>query len=85
MFFSFSTFFDRICINGVAADDMYNEGKVSSAKNRIVELEKLIETAYASIKYREVEISKIAGKEIILMELSSFNFILHFFVYFTTH
>lgn len=50
-----------MCINGVADDDLYNEGKVSMAKKRVVELEKLIETSYSSIKYREVEISKIAG------------------------
>lgn len=46
----------------VTADDMYNEGKVSMAKKRMEELEKRIETVYSSIKYREVEISKIAGK-----------------------
>lgn len=51
-----------MCINGVTADDMYHEGKVAMAKKRIVELEKIIETAYSSIKYREVEISKIVGK-----------------------
>lgn len=62
LFFSSSTFFHRMCINGVTADDMYHEGKVAMAKKRIVELEKLIETAYSSIKYREVEISKIVGK-----------------------
>lgn len=54
--------FHRMCINGVTADDMYNEGKVSMAKKRMEELEKRIETVYSSIKYREVEISKIAGK-----------------------